>query len=94
MAHSPLIDIQQMQENLDDSIKENIETNVTSTKSNIGDDAHLQSKFTTDSTEADDTVELGVIEGFPDWRKVECDDGVPYYFNIFTQETTWELPTN
>lgn len=40
----------------------------------------------------DEVVELGIIEGFPDWRKVDCDDGVPYYFNAITQETQWDMP--
>jgi WW domain len=45
------------------------------------------------AVDAEDTVELGIIEGFPDWRKVDCEDGVPYYFNIVTQETQWEVPS-
>jgi hypothetical protein len=41
----------------------------------------------------EDGVELGVIEGFPDWRKVDRGDGNPYFFHIITQETRWETPT-
>lgn len=38
-------------------------------------------------------VELGIVEGFPDWRKVDRGDGNPYFFHIVTQETRWESPT-
>lgn len=40
----------------------------------------------------EETVELGLVEGYPDWRRVDCDDGVPYYFNVVTSETQWEAP--
>ena len=43
--------------------------------------------------EEDETVTLDIVEGFPDWRKVDRGDGQIYYFNLLTKETVWELPT-
>lgn len=37
--------------------------------------------------------ELAEVKGFPNWRKVDRGDGMPYYFHIETQETSWEYPT-
>jgi hypothetical protein len=36
---------------------------------------------------------LDEVKGFPNWRKVDRGDGMPYYFHVETQETSWELPT-
>ena len=36
---------------------------------------------------------LEMIEGFPNWRKVNRENEVPYYFHIVTQETSWDPPT-
>lgn len=32
------------------------------------------------------------VEGFPDWRRVEKEAGLIYYFNINTSETSWTPP--
>ncbi len=42
----------------------------------------------------EDGVALDVVEGFPDWRKVDRGDDPPYYFHIVTQETRWDFPTS
>jgi hypothetical protein len=51
----------------------------------------IQTEMT--DTEGGVTIELGIIIEFPDWRQVMCSDGVPYYFNVLTQETSWDPPT-
>ncbi|KAI8913327.1 Dbl homology domain-containing protein [Gorgonomyces haynaldii] len=40
-----------------------------------------------------DQPNLSLVEGYPDWRKVDCDDGSAYFFNITTQQTQWEHPS-
>lgn len=46
------------------------------------------------ATEAEEDLQLEVVEGFSNWRKVDRGDGqMPYYFHIQTQETRWEPPT-
>ncbi len=42
--------------------------------------------------EEEEMVGLELVEGFPEWRKVDRNDGSPYYFNIYTQETRWDPP--
>ncbi|KAI8926331.1 hypothetical protein BC831DRAFT_456795 [Entophlyctis helioformis] len=42
--------------------------------------------------EDEDNVLLDLVDGFPDWRRVDRGDGMPYFFNINTQETRWESP--
>jgi len=32
------------------------------------------------------------IEGYPDWRRVELEDGKVYYFNVETSSTSWFPP--
>jgi hypothetical protein len=36
---------------------------------------------------------IEMVEGFPEWRKVDRGDGMPYFFHMETQETRWEPPT-
>jgi hypothetical protein len=31
------------------------------------------------------------VSGFPDWRRVELEDGTVYYFNKVSRETVWDL---
>lgn len=40
--------------------------------------------------EEDPHVELEVVEGQPDWRRVSADDSI-YYFNVATRESAWSL---
>ncbi|KAJ3325340.1 Myosin 10A, isoform D [Boothiomyces sp. JEL0866] len=45
--------------------------------------------------ESEEDLQLEVVEGFSNWRKVDRGDGqMPYYFHIQTQETRWEPPTS
>ncbi|KAJ3269397.1 Myosin 10A, isoform D [Terramyces sp. JEL0728] len=45
--------------------------------------------------ESDDDLQLEIVEGFSNWRKVDRGDGqMPYYFHFQTQETRWEPPTS
>ena len=44
----------------------------------------------TEADRAEPQVELELVPGHPDWRKVTKDDTV-YFFNIVTRETTWHL---
>ena len=32
------------------------------------------------------------IPGYPDWRRVELEDGTVYFFNRVTRETSWDSP--
>ena len=50
-------------------------------------DSRVQS---VDQEEGEPQVELELVEGKPDWRKVNNEDTV-YYFNVVTRETTWSL---
>ncbi len=45
-----------------------------------------------ESKEDEELKAVQIVDGFPDWRKVETDDGIPYYYNAVTQETQWECP--
>ncbi|KAH6599748.1 hypothetical protein BASA50_002773 [Batrachochytrium salamandrivorans] len=42
--------------------------------------------------EEEEGMVLELVEGFAQWRRVDRGDGLPYYFNINTQETRWEHP--
>ena len=47
----------------------------------------------TEVGETDDgEVLLELVPGYPDWRCVNRGDGNPYYFNVTTQETSWDPP--
>nr|KAJ3421048.1 Rho guanine nucleotide exchange factor 4 [Polyrhizophydium stewartii] len=43
--------------------------------------------------EEEEGMMLDSVDGFPDWRRVDRGDGMPYFFNINTQETRWEHPS-
>ncbi|KAJ3288135.1 cytochrome c oxidase subunit 1 [Borealophlyctis nickersoniae] len=46
-----------------------------------------------DENESDEEdPQLEVVEGFPDWRKVDRGDGVVYYCNLVTSESRWTPP--
>jgi len=55
---------------------------------NIGDDS-------ADETDMADDEELGVAVPYP-WQRVESEDGLgqPYYWNVNTEETSWEKPSD
>ena len=40
--------------------------------------------------EEDPHVELELVEGYKDWRKVRKGESV-YYFNVVTRQTAWSL---
>ncbi|OAJ36250.1 hypothetical protein BDEG_20443 [Batrachochytrium dendrobatidis JEL423] len=42
--------------------------------------------------EEEEGMILNLVEGYPMWRCVDRGDGMPYFFNINTQETRWEHP--
>ena len=43
-----------------------------------------------DPDESDPQVDLEIVEGHPDWRRVTKEDTV-YFFNVVTRETAWQL---
>ncbi|KAI8895289.1 hypothetical protein BC833DRAFT_623172 [Globomyces pollinis-pini] len=44
--------------------------------------------------EEDDDINVDIVEGFPNWKRVDRGDGMPYYFHVNTQETRWDPPTS
>jgi hypothetical protein len=43
--------------------------------------------------EEEEGMTLEMVEGFPEWRRVDRGDGMPYFFHVETQETRWDPPS-
>ena len=48
------------------------------------------SRMQSNEDSLDPLVELEIVEGHPDWRRVSKGD-ISYFYNINTRETTWDL---
>jgi hypothetical protein len=57
-------------------------------EANIGD-----SQVEVTEIEEEEGMTLEMVEGFPEWRRVDRGDGMPYFFHVETQETRWDPPS-
>lgn len=49
---------------------------------------------TPEPEEEEPAMNVDLVPGFPNWRKVDRGEEMSYYFNVLNQETRWDPPVS